>query len=136
MGDTPAATISAAIEGYKERRLDQVLEQFHDEAMIIGTREDERWNSKEEVHTALEQELARVHVEGPLTETGAEESFTRQMSDDMATYYRDGYLVFNEKRVRGRWSAVMMADEKGNWSIVHSHFSLAEGHTTPNATGY
>lgn len=133
MGESAAATIAAAIEGYKARDVNQVLEQFHDEALIVGTREDERWGSKEEVREALEYELAHVEVDGPMTETGSEDVFIRPVAEDMAMYFRDGYVVFNGKRVRGRWSAVLKADEEGDWKIVHSHFSLAEGHTTPDA---
>ena len=131
MGDTAAATIEEAIEGYKAHDPDRVLSQFHEEAVVVGTREDEHWTSREEMSEALARELEMVEVEGPLTETGAEESFIRQASENVAIYTRDGYVTFNGKRVRGRWSAVLRSDED-DWKIVNSHFSLAEGHTTPD----
>lgn len=134
MGESAAATITEAIEGYKAQDVDRVLDQFHDEALIVGTRENERWDSKVEVREALEYELSHVAVEGPMTDTGAEESFVHPVTDDLAIYFRDGYVVFNGKRIRGRWSAALKADEEGDWKIVHSHFSLAEGHTTPNGS--
>lgn len=131
MAESAATAISAAKEAYKAQDAAQVLEQFHDEALIIGTREEERWESPEAFRDALEYELSVVTVEGPLAESGAEESFTRQISEDIATYFQDGYIVFNGKRIRGRWTAVVKADEDGDWKIVHSHFSLPEGHTSP-----
>lgn len=131
MADTPAAAIAAAKEGYTGQNADQVLAQFHDEARIIGTREDERWESPEALRDALERELAVVTVEGPLAESGAEDAFTRPIGEDSAEYFQDGYITFNGKRIRGRWSAILKSDENGDWTIVHSHFSLPEGHTSP-----
>jgi ketosteroid isomerase-like protein len=133
VAESAAATIREAIEGYKAHDADQVLAQFHDDALVFGSRDNERWDSKETFAEALREELNSAEVEGPLTETGAEESFTRAVAEDTALYFRDGYMVFNGKRVHGRWSAVVRADENGDWRIVHSHFSLAEGHTTPGA---
>ena len=131
MAESAATAISAAKEAYKAQDAAQVLEQFHDDALIIGTREEERWESPAAFRDALEYELSVVTVEGPLAESGAEESFTRQISEDIATYFQDGYIVFNGKRIRGRWTAVVKADDDGDWKIVHSHFSLPEGHTSP-----
>ncbi len=132
MAESAAAAIADAIEGYKAGDADRVLDQFHDEALIIGTRDDERWNSREEFAEPLRYELEHVEVGGPLTETGAEDAFTTTIGENIAVYLRDGYLVFNGKRVHGRWTAVLRADD-GDWKIVHSHFSLAEGHTTLDA---
>lgn len=131
MSESAAAAIAAAKQGYTARDPARVLEQFHAEALIVGTREEERWESPEAFREALEHELSIVTAEGPLTETGAEESFTREISDNTAAYFQDGYMVYNGKRIRGRWSAMLRADEEGDWRIVHSHFSLPEGHTSP-----
>jgi len=131
MAETAAAAIEAAKEGYKAQDADRVLAQFHDEALIIGTREEERWDSPDEFREDLEHELSIVTVEGPLAESGAEESFTRPIADNVASYHQDGYMVYNGKRIRGRWSAIVRADDEGDWRIVHSHFSLPEGHTSP-----
>lgn len=128
MAESAAAAVAAAADGYKAQNADQVLEQFHGEALIVGSREDERWESSEAFREDLERELSLVSVEGPLTETGNEEAFVRPITDNVAGYHRDGYLVYNGKRIRGRWSAILRADEAGDWKIVHSHFSLAEGH--------
>jgi ketosteroid isomerase-like protein len=133
MADSAPAAIAAAIEGYKAGNADQVLEQFADEALILGTRVDERWDTKESFAEPLRYELEHVEVDGPLTETGAEDVFARSIADDIAVYFRDGYLIFNGKRVHGRWTAIVRADAEGDWKIVHSHFSLAEGHTTFDA---
>ena len=133
MAESAPAAIAAAIEGYKAGNADQVLDQFHDEALIFGTRDDERWDTKESFAEPLRYELEHVEVGGPLTETGAEDVFTRAVADDSAVYFRDGYLIFNGKRVHGRWSAIVKAEAEFDWKIVHSHFSLAEGHTTFDA---
>ena len=131
MGDSAAATIEEAIDGYRAQDPDRVLSRFHEEAVVVGTRKDGPWDEPGKMSEALARELEMVEVEGPLTETGAEESFIRQASENVAIYTRDGYVTFNGKRVRGRWSAVLRSEE-GDWKIVHSHFSLAEGHTTPD----
>ena len=131
MADTPAAAIAAAKAGYTGRNPDQVLAQFHDEARIIGTREDERWESPEALREDLERELDAITIEGPLAESGAEDAFTRPIGDDSAEYFQDGYITFNGKRIGGGWSDILKSDEKGDWKIVHSHFSLPEGHTSP-----
>jgi hypothetical protein len=127
MAESAAAAVAAATDGYKEQNADQVLEQFHGEALIVGSREAERWESPEAFREALERELSLVSVEGPLTETGSEEAFIRPITDNVAAYHRDGYMMYNDKRIRGRWSAILRADDEGDWKIVHSHFSLPEG---------
>ena len=142
MGDSPAATITAAISAYRAGDPDSVLAEFDDDATIVGTKQGEKWRGKSDqaqargrrVRDELADELDVYAVDGDLAyEQIDEDDEIDMLSHEVAVFNREGTVNFNEKKgnkkktVHGRWTAVMKADSEHNWKIVHSHFSLSEG---------
>jgi len=147
VGDTPKATIEAAIAGYRAGEPVTVLAEFDDDATIVGTKQGEKWKGKSDQAPArgrrVEEELAAeldvYEVDGDLAyEQVDEDDEIDLLSHEVAVFTREGTVNFNEKKgkkkketVHGRWTAVLKADGEHNWSIVHSHFSLSEGYSIP-----
>jgi hypothetical protein len=141
MGDTAEATLMAVITGYKEKLAETVLEQFHEDVRVIGSKSDESWTSRSGVVDTLVSDL-----DVPETITGTLTDLTELTEEELAekiqpdTYdelgwgwiTEEGEVVFNGQTLQGRWSCVVQRFGQANWKVVQSHFSVPEPDNTPS----
>ena len=135
MGETAEATLRAVIDGYKGKLPETVLEQFHDDVRVVGTKSLEFWESRSAVTGPLEAELnALDSITGTLPNlTGlSEEELAEKIKpadhEDVGfgCLTEEGEVVFNGQTLHGRWTCVVRRFGQGDWQVVQSHFSVPE----------
>ena len=141
MGETAEATLRAVIDGYKNKLPETVLEQFHDDVRVVGTKTLEFWDSRTAVAEALEEELGELEeITGALVNLSGltdEELADKIQPDDhnsvgFGCLTEQGEVVFNGLTFQGRWTCVVRRFGQGDWQVVQSHFSVPEPDVTPN----
>ena len=135
MGVTAEATLRAVIDGYKDKLPETVLEQFHDDVRVVGTKSLEFWESRTAVAGALEDELGDLEeITGTLIDLSGltdEQLADKIQPDDhnsvgFGCLTEQGEVVFNGQTLQGRWTCVVRRFAQGDWRVVQSHFSVPE----------
>ena len=138
MGETAEATLRTVIDGYKDKLPETVLEQFHDDVRVVGTKSREFWESRAAVAEALEHELeALEEITGTLIDLSGltDEELADKIKPGNHNSVGFGYLteqgevVFNGHTLHGRWSCVVEKGDDDDWKVVQSHFSVPEAET-------
>jgi SnoaL-like domain len=139
MAATPQETIEAAIERYLADDADGVLEQFHDNARIRGSKKGEKWNNKHGARGQLDTDLAELAISGDFVDPANTVASDLMPLGGGAVYLfdRTGEIEVtrktgkkNKEKGEARWTAILEPDGPG-WIITHSHFSFVEGMKTP-----
>ena len=127
-----ADTIRAAAEAYISGDVDALSGYLHEGARLLGSEQRDQWGGREEIVSGLEPELSRRRLM-PDSVSGSLVDQIRECSDvneigDVALWSTTGDLdidgYFHNK---ASWTVVLnrqAKDSKGDWKIVHSHFSI------------
>lgn len=138
MGETAEATLRTVIDGYKDKLPETVLEQFHEDVRVVGTKSLEFWESRAAVAEALEDELeALEEITGSLIDLSGltDEELADKIkpgnhsSVGFGCLTEQGEVVFNGQTLHGRWTCVVQRVGQADWKVVHSHFSVPEAET-------